>query len=316
MHLLSEFLSEFRYPTRWYSKLVAALLAISFFVLLAAGIIAGYVVYSIIVLPGEKNDAIDLANFPGQPEEVPYDVPGIGARDGWFFPGLKSAPTILLCPGYRGGREELLPLATALQDHEYNVFVFDFDRHGESLGYVTFGYRELRELRAAVAVVAARQDVDGSRFGLWGTNMGGYAAMAFAESDARVRALAVESVYDRPRDMLRLIVSENGLASLPLLRDFAKASFLLINSRAREAPPLSAQLAGLQGVPKLFLEAADEPGLAPSTHELFIESPEPKQELLLARGNYGGMLDEEKRTYEERIVSFFLASLAPEARAR
>ncbi len=36
MHLLS----ELRYPTRWYSKLIAALLALSFFSLLAAGIIS------------------------------------------------------------------------------------------------------------------------------------------------------------------------------------------------------------------------------------------------------------------------------------
>jgi pimeloyl-ACP methyl ester carboxylesterase len=312
MHLLS----ELRYPTRWYSKLIAALLAISFFIVMAAGIIACYVVYNIIVLPGQKSEEINLASFPGQPEAIPYEVPGIGPRDGWFFPGLKSAPSILLCPGYRGSREELLPLATALQDHEYNVFLFDFDRHGDGAGYATFGYRELRELRAAVAVVAAREDVDRTRFGLWGTNMGGYTAMAFAESDPRVRAIAVESIYNRPQDMVHLVVSHNGLGSLPLLRHFAEGSFRLINVRDSYTPALATQVSRLGGVAKLFLEAADEPDLMQPTHDLFMQSPQPKEEAVLAHGNYAGMLDEEKRTYENRIVSFFLSNLPPEVRSR
>ena len=312
MHLLS----ELRYPTRWYSKLIAALLAIIFFSLMAAAIISGYVVYSIIVLPGQHADVINLSSFPGQPEDVSYNVAGIGPRDGWFFPGLKSAPSILLCPGYGGSREELLPLATALQDHEYNVFLFDFDRHGSTSGYSTFGFRELNELRAAISVLASRQDVDRSRFGLWGTNMGAYTAMALAESDPRVRALAVESIYDRPQDMVQLLGSRYGLASLPLLRNFAKDSFLLINYRDWRTPPLSAQTSRLSGVSKLFLEAADEPVLMDSTHQLFLESPEPKEEVVLSHGNYAGMLDDDKRTYENRIVSFFLVNLPPEVRSK
>jgi pimeloyl-ACP methyl ester carboxylesterase len=311
-----QLLSELRYPTRWYSKLVVALLAISFFTFLAAGLIAGYAVYSIIVLPAQKAEAINLDSFPGHPEDVAFDVASIGPRDGWFFPGLKSAPTIVLCPGYRGSREELLPLATALQDHEYNVFLFDFDRHGTDRGYATFGFREIKELRAAVAVVAGRADVDRSRFGLWGTNMGGYTAIAFAESDPRVQALAVESVYDRPQVMVQLLGSRYGLASLPLLRNFAENSFLLINYPDRKTPPLSARLFRLADVPKLFLEATDEPGLMEPTHQLFVASPEPKEEASLPQGNYAGMLDDEKRTYENRIVSFFLLNLAPEVRSR
>ena len=47
-----------------------------------------------------------------------------------------------------------------------------------------------------------------------------------------------------------------------------------------------------------------------------MQSPQPKEEAVLAHGNYAGMLDEEKRTYENRIVSFFLSNLPPEVRSR
>jgi pimeloyl-ACP methyl ester carboxylesterase len=300
-------LSEFSHPTRWYSKLIAASLALAFFTLLAGAIISGFVIYRI-VAPTVINESIDIRTFPGHPEIISYAVEG-AMRDGWFFPGLKSAPTILLCSGYHATRGELLPLATALQDQQYNVFLFDFGSQGASTTRSTMGFSEVRDLRAAIAELAQRDDVDRTRFGLWGTNLGAYVAMAVAETDPRVRAIVVESVYDRPQDMVRLLVARYGLAPLPLLPNLVEKGFLWVNYPYRETPPLSANLSRLAGVPKLFLSASDQSDLVPSTHRLFVLAPEPKDEVSLARGNYAGMLDEEKRDYENRVVGFFLSNL-------
>src|SRR5207302_9975402 len=53
-----------------------------------------------------------------------------------------------------------------------------------------------------------------------------------------------------------------------------------------------------------------------STSELFRGSPEPREQVLLAHGNYVGMRDDEKRIYENRIASFFLLNLPPSGRPR
>ena len=305
-------LSEFRNPTRWYSKVVAALLVLAFCFLVVAGLTAGYVLYNIVrVLPAGSNDAVGLASFPGHPENIVFEVEGVGMREGWFFPGLKLAPTIVLCPGYQVNRGELLPLATALQDHQYNVFLFGFDNYGSSAGSSTLGFREVRELRAAISMLARRVDVDRSRFGLWGANMGGYAALAAAESDPRVRALVVESVYDHPQEMVRIVAARNGLASLSVIRRLTEKGFYYLNYRSRETPPLSARLTALAGVSKLFLATADEPELIDATRRLFTLAPEPKEEAMLSRGNYAGMLGDEKQNYENRMVSFFLLNFPP-----
>jgi pimeloyl-ACP methyl ester carboxylesterase len=301
-------LTEIRYPTRWYSKSIAALLALSFFTFVAAAIISGFLVYNI-VTPRSGSQAIDLANFPGHPEQISYSVDSAGTREGWFFPGLKSAPTILLCPGYGEGREELLPLATALQEQGYNVTLVQFTGSGAKGIETTLGYREVLQLRAALSTLALRTDVDKSRFGVWGTDMGGYAALSLAESDPRVRAVAIESVYDRPQDMLRLLVNRYGIGSLPLLPSFADKAFDWLNYRDGGVPPLEQRLSRLAGVPKLFIQASDNPDLAKSTGRLFVEAPEPKEQATILRGNYAGMLDEEKRSYENRIASFFLSNL-------
>jgi pimeloyl-ACP methyl ester carboxylesterase len=301
-------LSEFRYPTRWYSKSIAALLALSFFTFVAAAIISGFVVYNI-VTPRSGSQPIDLAAFPGHPEQISYSVEGRGTREGWFFPGLKSAPTILLCPGYGEGREELLPLATALQEQGYNVALVQFTGDAPKTIATTLGYREVQELRAAVSALAQRTDVDKSRFGLWGMDMGSYAALSLAESDPRVRGIAIESVYDRPQEMLRILVNRYGMGSLPLLPYFAEKAFEWLNYSNAGVPPLSQRLSRLAGVPKLFIEASDNPDLANITGRLFLAAPEPKEQATLLRGNYAGMLDEEKRSYENRIASFFFSNL-------
>ena len=303
-----DFLSELRSPKKWYAKLVAAFLSIAFFAFLASATISGYLLYRIVSPPLTRSD-INPQTFPGRPEVVSFTVPGSDTREGWFFPGLTTAPTIILCHGYTSQRGELLTLVSTLQDHQYNVFLFDFAAHGSSRGYSTLGYRETAELRAAIDAIAARTDVDTTRFGLWGTNLGAYAALTEAASDPRVHAVVVDSVYDSPPHMLRLLIDRTGLGDLPLMQRTGRWGFRALTRAYRNQLPLSARLAPLAGVQKLFLMASDDPILGESTRALFLASPEPRELALIPRGNYANMLDKEKRPYENRIVSFFLHSL-------
>ena len=65
----------------------------------------------------------------------------------------------------------------------------------------------------------------------------------------------------------------------------------------------------LSGVAQLYLESPDDPKLTASTSALFRISAPPHELVDLPHGNYAGMVDEEKRSYENRIVSFFLVNL-------
>lgn len=304
------YFSQIRYPTAWYAKLVIAILALAFFVLLGAASISGYAVYRIIS-PAQSHSDINLQNFPGHPEKLPYSVAGEGQRDGWFFPGLKSAPSIILCPGYQSSRGELLTLASALQDHQYNVLLIDFSAQGSSNGRTTLGFQEVAELRASMNAVANRGDVDADHFGLWGANIGAYVALSEAISDPRVRAVAVESPYGHPKDMVGILINRMGLGSLPMISGMAKWGFGWMNPIYRNVPPLKSRVQKLSGVSQLYMESPEDPALASSTRDLFQVSPLPHELADLAHGNYTGMMDEEKRNYENRIVSFFLVNLPP-----
>ncbi len=301
-------LFELRYPTKWYTKVFTAVVALAFFVGLATLAIAGFLVYRI-VKPQRTSSEINMSTFPGRPDAVQFTVAGLGNREGWFFPGLRGAPTIILCHGYESSRSELLTLVSALQDHQYNVFVFDFAAHGANVGMTTFGYKETDELRAAINTLAARNDVDPTSFGLWGYNLGAYAAMRDAETDKRVRALVLDSVYDEPRQMVKVELGNTGLSSFPFMVRSAELSFDWLNYEHKQDPPLSKRLSALAGVPKLFIEAADQPELADLTRQMYTKSPEPREQAMIPHGNFAGMGDEDKRAYENRVVTFFLTRL-------
>jgi pimeloyl-ACP methyl ester carboxylesterase len=301
-------LFELRYPTKWYTKLLMAVLALAFFVVLATTAIAGFLVYRI-VKPQRTSTEISMASFPGRPDAVEFEVPGLGKREGWFFPGLRTAPTIVLCHGYGSSRGELLTLESALQDHQFNVFIFDFAAHGANAGVTTFGFREADEVHAALDALAARDDVDATRFGLWGYNLGAYAALREAENDKRVRALVVDSAYDKPEQMVRVGVEKNGLGGFPLMVRAAQLSFEYLNYPHRNDPPLSSKLNAIAGVPALYIQAVDDPELADTTRQLFLRAPEPREQAIIAHGNFALMNDEDKRNYENRVVAFYLAKL-------
>jgi pimeloyl-ACP methyl ester carboxylesterase len=299
---------ELHYPSRWYTKLLIIILAFVFFALIATVVISGVLTYWI-VKPQRTSSEINMASFPGRPDEVDFTVAGSGSRRGWFFPGFRGAPTVILLHGYESSRGELLTLVSALQDHQYNVFVFDFAAHGANAGVTTFGYREADEVRAAIDILAKRNDVDATRFGLWGYNLGAYAALREAEKDPRVRALALDSVYDYPRQMVKIGVEKTGVGGFPFVVRSAQMCFEWMNYQYRSDPPLSAKLSKMAGVPMLFIEAGDDPESASITREIFLKAPEPREQAVIPHGNFVNLPDDEKREYENRVVMFFLTRL-------
>ena len=304
-------ISDLRRPTSRITKLVSIVFALAIFALVSVSTISGYLLYETLK-PARNPASFDLSVMMGHPTTFSFAEPSGAQREGWLFPGLRGAPAIVVCHGYQSQRADVLTLVTALQDHQFNVFLFDFAGHGTSAGRTTLGYQEEDELRAAVNALAGRDDVDPRRLGLWGVDMGGYASLAVAESDQRIAALVLDDAYDDPRGMLRNEVKKSGLNSLPGVLKFTDFGFRMMNYAHRDDPPLSAHIAKTQGIPKLFVQSDDRPALSDATLQLFVKAPEPKQ-TLRQRASYRDMSDDDRKAYENQIVNFFLQSLPPTA---
>lgn len=305
-----DWLSEIRDRLTGAAKLLTGGLALLVLVGVAELLAAGFVLYRVLT-PVAVGASLDPQALPGNPSLVRIEAAGIVPRDGLFFPGQRSAPTILLAHGYRSSRNDLLTLAIALQENKYNVFLFNFSGHGETAGWITFGHRETRELAAALEAVAQRDDIDRGRFGIFGVNLGGYAALAAAAADGRVRAVVVESVYFAPRDMMRMQVERSGMARVPLLGTLCRWGFHLLTFSYRNERPVAERLTALRGVAKLFVQAQDDSALADTTLQLFLQAPEPRQQVLVPRSSLTTMSDAEKRAYELQVINFLLQALPP-----
>jgi hypothetical protein len=124
-----------------------------------------------------------------------------------------------------------------------------------------------------------------------------------------VHAIVLDSVYDLPEQMVKIGVERTGLGGFPLMARSAEVSFTWLNYKYRADPPLSKKLNALTGVPKLFIEPADDPELADVTRDMFAKAPEPREQMVIPHGNFVAMDDNDKRDYENRVVSFFLVKL-------
>lgn len=298
-----------RFSTARIAKLVSFIIAVVLFAVVSISVISGYLVYQI-VHPARTPAAFDLSIMMGHPTTYSFPVADGPKREGWFFPGLQGGPTIVVCHGYQSQRADVLTLVTTLQDHQYNVFLFDFSGHGTSTGTTTLGYKEAGELESAIKALATRNDVDPKHFGLWGTDMGGYAVLSVAETDPRVAAFVVADVYGDPQDMLRLQVRQSGLTAVPYVLNASDAIFRMANYSYRLTPPLSANIGRTRGIPKLFVTSDDQPQLGREALQLFDQAPDPKQ-ILRDRVRYRDMSDDDRKDYENAIVSFFLQYLPP-----
>jgi pimeloyl-ACP methyl ester carboxylesterase len=302
------FISNLRDSGKMSQALMAGA-ALLGFALLALFLISGVLLYRIVSPPtagGELTPELLLR----RPTVVSFSADNV-AKEGWFFPGRSTAPTVILGHGYLSSREELLTLVTALQEHQYNVFVFNFSGHGGGKHLCTLGYRETRELLAAINAIASRNDVDRTRFGVWGTSLGAYAAAGAAGSDSRVRAIALDSVYNDPMDFLDLQISRSGLNVLPFTPTLCRIGFRMLNFSDRKMPSISKRLSALVGVAKLFVLANDNRALGVSTAELFQKAAQPRQQIIMSKSNYAAMNSEDKHSYENGIVQFFLENLPP-----
>jgi len=153
--------------------------------------------------------------------------------------------------------------------------------------------------------------VDRNRFGIWGAGMGGYAALSVATMEPRVRAVAVDTVYERPEDLFTHLVEQSTLRQVPLAATFSRWGFALFCFNYRKDPALSERVAQLGGVPKLFLQANQNQEFAAATRALFQKAPAPKDQVVVQKTKYSTMMDDERRRYENDLLRFFLTNLPP-----
>ena len=246
---------------------------------------------------------------------------GTKAR-GWLLRGAEGSPAVILLHRYGADRSWLLNLGVKLNETtNYTVLWPDLRGHGldPTVAWTSFGGTEVEDLGAALDYLRSLKTTQerplvGPIAGLYGVELGAYAALRVGARDQNVRALVLDSVPDAPKDILNAAVSErtglnNGLLKW-LARGGTRIYFLggFDNTRSCEA-------AANLGDRRVLLLAGNGPEeLRASTTALAQCFPQTTQveinnQLPLTGYNLPSATGEQGEAYDRRVIDFFDKSL-------
>lgn len=160
--------------------------------------------------------------------------PGVTLSGRWLPSTTPSSRTIVMGHGYASRWTSMAPLAQALRQSGYHVFLFDFRAHGRSTGSeTTFGLEEGRDIAAAVQYVKTHYPQQSQRLFYYGHSMGAAALMAapwalgkgkpggpkaMARLNAQLDGVILDSPYASLADFLtnhlRTLISTRPLSRL------------------------------------------------------------------------------------------------------
>ena len=289
-----------RRPVRILLPTLLALL-----ILLGTG--AGFMVYKM-THPETALEALTPTNFLLAYSELRWKAPSGREISGWWMPGIRGAPAVILCHGYGSNRSEVLGVASTLRENGYNTLAFDFPAHGFVKGSSSLGLYERHEVLSAIQYVRSRMNVHPERMGLWGVSMGAYAALWAAAHSDIVTAVAVDSAYRSVRDMVRIQTAELLHFDTQIVSFFTHLGFSLYFA----IPPwedTAIPLQPLEGKTVLYIVGMGSPRLGTLTRSMYASAPPIKDILIFSHSANTSMYGTEKFAYEDQMLNFFKRSL-------
>lgn len=224
---------------------------------------------------------------------------------GWFIPHPQATATIIICPGYRGRRSDVLGMSGQLWKAGYNVLAFEYYGHGTVVGeYVTLGYREINDFLGAVAY--AKQRAPHTRLGAMGYSMGASVAIMGTARAPEVEVLVADSAFATHRSAVGYAVQRT--IHLPfVLFDWITDLILWWRAgyRSNQVEPLR-DIGRIAPRPVMIIHGLKDTVVKPSDAlHLYEAAKEPKELWLLPGIDHCGAYFDDRIVYTTRVISFF-----------
>ena len=184
--------------------------------------------------------------------------------------------------------------------------LFDLRNHGTSGGNTTsMGMLEARDVQAAFDFLSTQPEVQPERVGLYGTSMGGAAAIRAISDISPVRLLIVESTY---ADLVGVvgegIHARTNLPGFPFAHIITWMVGNLTGTNLFDLQ-LIEHVQQIQPIPILILHGTADP-LVPlqQAQNLYRVASEPKELLVVDGGIHGGLHTAAPENYERTVLDF------------
>jgi pimeloyl-ACP methyl ester carboxylesterase len=246
---------------------------------------------------------------------------GTTAR-GWLLRGGEGAPAVVFLHRYGGDRSWLLNLGIKLNEAtNFTILWPDLRGHGMEppVNWTSFGSYEETDLLASVDFLrtlksANQNQLVADRIGVYGVELGAYAALRGASQDASLQVLVLDSVPRSGDELINAAVNDDvGVNSEPVLalaRAATRAYFLGKYSNKTSCEVAAA----LKAQHVLLLAGADDGYLRESTISLqrcFPNSAnlEVKTDLPLTGFTLASATGEQGEGYDRPVIDFFVNNL-------
>jgi len=285
-------------------------LFLAVFCVLLVGLVAFFVtfVYRIVHAAPAPED-VGPSHFLLPSEDVAWPSADGTQVAGWWIPGRKGAPGVVLAPGFGMSRSDALSLAATLREYGFHSLIYDgsgLARRGSS----TLGVKEADDMLAAIDFTASRPAVDGQRLGVWGVDVGARAALLAAGQREVVRAVAADSAYDTIGEYLNLRVQEETGLDHPFVQLGCRYVFTLYQFVTPASLRSEIGLDPLADRSVLFIQGENRKSMALLTAALY-ERLQPQKEMIsLSKARVRMMNAEMLEAYDRRVANFFHLSLS------
>ena len=232
---------------------------------------------------------------------TPYEHVSFTTSDGlriagWYIPSQNRAAVIAF-----PGRDITQPHARMLARHGYGVLLFDPRGEGASEGDPNgLGWAGDRDLKAALAFLAARPDVDGDRLGGIGLSVGGELLLETAAESSALKAVVSEGAGMRSSREGNKVAKWHELPELAVLTG---ATALFSN---HTPPPYLGDLVG-RIAPRsvFFIHATHGRGGEQLNPSYYQAAGQPKQLWAIPDAGHMEGIKAHPKEYERRVVAFF-----------
>jgi pimeloyl-ACP methyl ester carboxylesterase len=275
--------------------------------ILLAGILAlfGFLVYTV-AHPAAIPEPVNPSYYLLPSLEIVFSSSDRPNIPGWWIPGLRGAPGIVLSPGYGMSRSDTLSLAAVLHGSGFNLLIYEQRGVGTSPRKPsTLGLYETDDLLQAIQFLKSRPESNRARLGIWGVDVGAFAALRASASVPEAQVIAVDGAFESPYDFLDLRISEDFGLNYPILKFGCRQVFGLLHLGAASALNAQLPLQALSNRVILFIEGENRRGLGLLTSALY-KKIQPQKELISFKTSRIHMMSgEDLKSYDRQVANFF-----------
>lgn len=237
---------------------------------------------------------------------------------GWLLKGAEGAPAVILLHRYGADRSFMFNLGVKINETtNFTILWPDLRGHGMSppVKRTSFGTREGEDLLAALdflrnAKSDAKKKLVGDRFGVYGVELGAYAALKAARADSQIKVLVLDSIQREPNELLRDSVTKCLGVDIGLVQSLSRLATWISYFGNYDNTPACEFASALREQHVLLLSGADSGYLKESTASLQTcfankANVEARTDLPLSGFSSPSATGEQGEAYDRIVIDFF-----------